>query len=180
MDCRKFFELSELVNADGGLPADRPVTRVAACAIVTNPLSDRPATRTEDLQPLLDLGAALGDILVHRALNRLGGKPQAYGKAALIGAGGDLEHGAALLHPTMGAPIRKAIGGGKALIPSNAKIGGPGSVIDVPLAHCNESWLFDFIDTLSVYVADGPRPDEIVAIVALSDGGRPRPRVSKG
>ena len=92
---------------------------------------------------------------------------------------GDIEHAAAILHPRMGKPMREAIGGGQAIIPSNVKIGGVGSVIDIPLGHKNDVWAFDQIDTLSVMVPNAPRPDEIVVIVALADGGRPRPRVAK-
>lgn len=105
---------------------------------------------------------------------------KAYGKAAAIGVSGEFEHGAALIYPSMGAPMRKAIGGGQALIPSNIKIGGPGTVIDLPLGHRDDAWLFDFIDTISIYLPDGPHPNEIAAIVAFSDGARPIPRVRKG
>ena len=86
---------------------------------------------------------------------------------------------AAILHPRMGKPIRDAIGGGQAIIPSNVKIGGVGCSIDVPLGHKDDLWSFDQIDTISVTIPNAPRPDEIVVILALADGGRPRPRVSK-
>lgn len=178
MNYRKLIVFSEQVNADGDTAAIRPVTRVLACAITGNPLAGSSGNKT-DLSPLIDMGAELGKILVQKALSHLPSEPQAYGKAALIGVNGELEHGAALIHPSMGKPIRDAIGGGDALIPSNAKIGGPGSIIDVPLTHRHDAWLFDFLDTVTFFCADGPRPDEIVAIVALSDGGRPRPRVGK-
>ena len=92
---------------------------------------------------------------------------------------GDIEHAAALLHPRMGKPMRDAIGGGQAIIPSNVKIGAVGASIDVPLGHKDDVWSFNEIDTLTVTVGGAPRPDEIVVIVALSDGGRPRPRVAK-
>ncbi|MBN9463179.1 MAG: amino acid synthesis family protein [Burkholderiales bacterium] len=154
--------------------ADRPVMRVAACAVIRNPLA---ASRTDDLAPLVDLGAQLGGLLAGEALGLLANPVVAYGKAAIVGADGDIEHGAALLHPRMGKPIRDAIGGGQALIPSNVKIGGPGCVVDVPLGHKDDAWSFDEIDTMSVMVPDGPRRDEIVVAVVVSDGGRPRPRV---
>lgn len=176
MDYRKLIVVSELVYADGETAALKPVTRVAACAIINNPLAGTFAADAS-LDPLIELGAVLGDLLTRKALSLLPGAPQAYGKAALIGTAGVLEHGAALIHPAMGKPMREAIGGGKALIPSNVKIGGPGTIVDVPLNHRHDAWLFDFLDTMTVYCADGPRPDEIVAIIALSDGGRPRPRV---
>src|ERR1019366_633970 len=100
----------------------------------------------------------------------------AYGKAAIVGSFGDIEHAAAILHPRMGKPMREAIGGGLAIIPSNVKIGGPGAEIDVPLGHKDDVFSFDQIDTFTLMVPNAPRPDEIVVIVVLSDGGRPRPR----
>jgi hypothetical protein len=180
MHYRKLILISEQVHADGDEPALQPVTRVAACAIVENPLVGVTTGDGGDLDPLIQRGATLGDFLANKARSMLDKEPQAYGKGALIGVSGVLEHGAALIHPLMGAPIRKAIGGGQALIPSNIKIGGPGTVIDVPLGHREDAWLFDFIDTMSVFIPDGPRPNEIVGIVVLSDGGRPRPRIGKG
>lgn len=177
MDLRKIVVLTERVNSEGGLAAERPITRVAACAIFANPLSGQPV---EELDVLIEMGAALGRDLVAEALKHLPHVVTSYGKAAVVGVNGDLEHGAAVIHPKMGRPMRDAIGGGKALIPSNVKIGGPGSVIDVPLGHRHDGWLFDYIDTISVFFADAPRPDELAIIVALSDGGRVRPRVGKG
>jgi hypothetical protein len=103
-----------------------------------------------------------------------------YGKAAIVGTSGDLEHAAAILHPRLGGPMRAALGGGAAIIPSNVKIGSVGEKIDVPLGDKDDVWVFDQFDTLSVSVPNSPRPDEIVVIVALADGGRPRPRVRKG
>ena len=102
-----------------------------------------------------------------------------YGKAAIVGTSGDLEHAAAILHPRLGKPMRAAIGGGQAIIPSNVKIGAVGATIDVPLGDKDDVWVFDQFDTLSVMVANAPRPDEILVIVALADGGRPRARVKK-
>ncbi len=177
MDIRKIVVAIERVNSEGGLPAERPVTQVAASAIVVNPYSGQ---SVESLDLLMDMGGLLGRDLVAEALKHLPNDVVSYGKAAIIGANGDLEHGAAVIHPKMGKPIREAIGGGRALIPSNVKIGGPGCVIDVPLGHRHDSWLFDYIDTMSVFVADAPRCDEMVITVALSDGGRVRPRVGKG
>jgi hypothetical protein len=109
-----------------------------------------------------------------------GGSPTSYGKAAIVGLNGDLEHGAALLHPKLGRPMRAAVGGGEAIISSNVKVAAAGATIDVPLAHKDNIWAFDYLDTLTVMVADAPRPDEIVVVMAVSDGGRPNPRVGKG
>ena len=176
MDIRRILVLRDCVYAEGGLPAIRPVTRVAACAVIGNPLAGQ---ATDDLGALIPLGAELGERLVREALTVLPGPPVSYGKAAIVGVAGDIEHAAALLHPRMGKPIRDVIGGGQAIIPSNVKIGAAGASIDVPLGHKDDVWSFDEIDTIGVMVSGAPRPDEILVVVALADGGRPRPRVSK-
>jgi Amino acid synthesis len=176
MDIRRLLLVKDTVHAEGGLPAIRPVTRVAACAVIANPLARQP---TDNLEMLIPFGAELGERLVKDCLGQLSSPAIAYGKAAIVGSFGDIEHAAAILHPRMGKPMRDALGGGLAIIPSNVKIGGPGAEIDVPLGHKDDVWSFDQIDTLTIMVPNAPRPDEIVVIVALSDGGRPRPRVSK-
>jgi hypothetical protein len=176
MDIRRIWHCRDVVLAEGGLPALMPVTRVAACAIIANPFAGRP---TDDLAELVPFGAGLGELLVKEALALLSRAAIAYGKAAIVGTLGDIEHAAAILHPRMGKPIRDAIGGGQAVIPSNVKIGGVGAVIDIPLGHKDDVWSFDQIDTLSIMVPNAPRSDEIAVIVALADGGRPRPRVAK-
>jgi hypothetical protein len=158
------------------LPALLPVTRVAACAVIGNPLA---GGSHDDLSELIPLGEELGRVLVKAAIAALPRPPVGYGKAAIIGLDGDIEHGAALLHPRMGRPIREAIGGGKAIIPSNVKVAAAGIAIDVPLSDRDDVWQFDRIDTITVAVPGAPRPAEIVVIVALSDGGRPRPRIDR-
>ncbi len=176
MDVRRVWTCKDVVFAEGGLPALKPVTRVAACAVIANPFADEPQ---DDLSELIAFGAELGELLVKEAMALLPGPAISYGKAAIVGTSGDIEHAAAILHPRMGKPMREAIGGGQAIIPSNVKIGAVGSAIDIPLGHKDDVWSFDQIDTLSVMVPNAPRPDEIVVIVALADGGRPRPRVAK-
>jgi hypothetical protein len=176
MDIRRLTLIKDEVRAEGGLPAIAPVTRVAACAVIGNPLAGR---AQDDVAELVAFGAELGALLVREALALLPQPAIAYGKAAIVGTSGDLEHAAAILHPKMGRPMRDAIGGGLAIIPSNVKIGAVGCSIDVPLGHKDDVWSFDQIDTLCVTVPNAPRPDEIVVVVALADGGRPRPRVKK-
>jgi hypothetical protein len=176
MDIRRLTVIKETVHAEGGLPAIEPVTRVAACAVICNPLAGQPI---DDLGALIPLGAELGERLVQECLSQLSSPAIAYGKAAIIGVDGDLEHGAAILHPRMGKPMREAIGGGAAIIPSNVKVGAAGTSIDVPLGHKDDVWSFDHIDTMTLMLAGAPRSKEIVVIVALSDGGRPRPRVDR-
>jgi hypothetical protein len=176
MDIRRITLVKDVVYSEGGLLARETVTRAAACAVVANPLASR---AEEDLSDLIALGEVLGDRLVREALTLLPRPAVSYGKAAIVGTAGDIEHAAAILHPRMGRPIRNAIGGGQAIIPSNAKIGAAGACIDVPLGNKDDVWSFDHIDTLTITVPNAPRPDEIAVIVALSDGGRPRPRISK-
>ena len=144
--------------------------------MIANPLAGRPV---DDLSELIPMGAKLGDLLVRNALAVLPNPCVCYGKAAIVGLDGDIEHAAAIIHPSMGKPMREAIGGGKAIIPSNVKVAVAGTAIDVPLADRDDIWLFDNIDTISIAVPDAPRAAEIVVVVALSDGGRPRPRVDK-
>ena len=176
MDIRRLVIVKDTIHAEGGLAAVEPVTRIAACAVIGNPLAGQ---ATDQLDALVPWGAELGERLVKECLAALSHPAVAYGKAAIVGTSGDIEHAAALLHPRMGKPMRDAVGGGQAIIPSNVKIGAVGASIDIPLGHKDDVWSFNEIDTLTVTVGGAPRPDEILVIVALSDGGRPRPRVAK-
>ena len=177
MTMRKILVSKEVVYADGAREARRVVTRVAALAVVGNAYAGRYA---EDLSVLYEVGAQAATRLMPEALALLSGPVVAYGKGAIVGLAGELEHAAAVLHPKMGAPIRAAIGGGEAIIPSTSKVGSAGTAIDVPLGHKDNVWSFDEIDTITVSVPDAPRPDEIVVVIALSDGPRPHARVGKG
>ena len=174
MEIRKTVIVKETIEADGLGEACAPITRVVAMAVVRNPFAGR---HVEDLAPLFDLGGRLGERLMGEAVALLAGAPVSYGKAAIVGVAGDLEHGGAMIHPKLGKPMRAAVGGGKALIPANAKVAAVGAAIDLPLGHKDEAWSFDHFDTITVMVADAPRPDEIVLCMAVADGGRPHPRV---
>ncbi|HEU4660852.1 MAG TPA: amino acid synthesis family protein [Pseudolabrys sp.] len=176
MDIRRTLIIKDTVYFEGGLPAARPVTRIAACAVIANPLSGQ---AVDDLSVLVSFGADLGEKLIKEALALLTRPVASYGKGTIVGTSGDIEHAAAIIHPRMGKPMREAIGGGQAIIPSNVKVGSAGTSIDIPLGHKDDVWSFDEIDTMTVMVPGAPRPDEIVVIVAVADGGRPRPRVSK-
>jgi hypothetical protein len=176
MEIRRLVVIRDTIHSEGGLPALRPVTRVAVCAVIRNPLA---AGAHDDLSQLVPFGEELGALLVREAMAALPHPPVGYGKAAIVGLDGDIEHAAAIIHPRMGRPIREAIGGGKAIIPSNVKVAAAGTAIDVPLADRDDVWQFDNIDTITVSVPDAPRPGEIVVVAALSDGGRPRPRIDK-
>ncbi len=177
MNVRKTIITRETIEADSVGKACNPITRVVAMAVIQNPFAGR---FVEDLSPLFDIGGQLGERLMGDAVNMLAGPPVSYGKAAIVGIAGDLEHGGALIHPKLGKPMRAAVGGGKALIPSKAKVTAAGVPIDLPLGHKDEAWSFDHFDTMTVMVGDAPRPDEIVLCMAVSDGPRPHPRVGSG
>ncbi|MCL5776359.1 amino acid synthesis family protein [Limibaculum sp. FT325] len=177
MQIRKTMLFRDRTETDEmGAPCD-PLTRAAALAVLRNPFA---GVDQDDLTELFEYGAMLGAQLAAEAVAALGAPPVSYGKAAIVGAHGAAEHGAALLHPRLGKPVRAAIGGGRALMPSNVKMGVVGAVIDVPLGHKDEPWSFDHIDTLSIAVPDAPLPNEIVVCVGMSDGARIRARVGKG
>ena len=177
MNPRKTLFVKERITAEAGRPAERPVVRVAAMAVIANPYAGQ---SLDDLSALFDIGAALGETMMPEAAKFLEGPPLVYGKSAIVGVNGDLEHAAAVLHPKLGKPMRAALGGGEAIIPSTTKVGPAGQAIDVPLANKDNIWSVDELDTMTVMVADAPRPDEILVIMAVGDGGRPSPRVGKG
>ncbi len=174
---RKSLVCRETIHADGVGEPCSPVTRVVAMAVFENPFAGQ---FVNDLSTLFDIGGQLGERLATEALAALPNAAVSYGKAAIVGLDGDLEHGGAVIHPKLGAPMRSAIGGGEALIPSNAKVGSAGVTIDVPLGHKDNGWSFDHFDTISVVIADAPRTNEIVLCVAYADGGRPHPRCGAG
>ena len=174
---RKIVTLVDETLAEMGRPVDPPLRRAAAVAIIANPFAGR---YVEDLEPLIALGEELGGLLARRAVTALGipGEAvQSYGKAALVGEDGELEHAAALLHPRMGAPVRRVLGGGAALIPSSKKRGGPGAPLDIPLGHKDAAFVRSHFDGMEVRVNDAPRAGEIMVAVAVTAGGRPLPRV---
>jgi hypothetical protein len=155
-----------------------PATRKAvAVAVIKNPFA---GAYTEDLTPLMDIGAELGGVLGDKCVAALGIEPaqaESYGKAAMVGEGGELEHAAAILHPKLGAPLRVAVEKGAALVPSSKKMGGPGQVLDVPLGHKDAAYVRSHFDGIEVRLNDAPRADEIMVAVAVTDSGRPLPRV---
>jgi hypothetical protein len=174
---RKILSFVEETLTEQGQPVNPPVRRACAAAVVQNPFAGR---FVEDLSPLFEMSVPLGEMLVARAVAALGipgAQVESYGKAALVGADGELEHAAALLHPKLGTPIRAALGKGAALIPSSKKRGGPGQPFDVPLGHKDAAYVRSHFDGLEVRIADAPRADEIVVAVAVANRGRPLPRV---
>jgi hypothetical protein len=177
LEIRKLVLTRETVLGEMGRIAPRPVVRAVAMAVVANPFAGRCA---EDLSPLWDIGAALGERLMPELLRALGAAPVSYGKGALVGVAGELEHGGACVHPRLGRPMRAAIGGGQAVIPSNVKVAAAGATLDIPLGHKDDAWSFAHFDTLSIAIADAPRPAEILVAMAIADGGRPYNRCGEG
>ena len=174
---RKLITVVEETRLEQGQPISPPVRRAAAIAVIENPFA---GNYVEDLSELIDFGAELGAILVDKAVAALGiegNRVHSYGKAAAVGEEGELEHAAALLHPKFGAPVREALGGGAALIPSSKKRGGAGVAIDIPLGHKDAAFVRSHFDGMEVRVTDAPRAREIVVALALTGAGRPLPRV---
>jgi hypothetical protein len=151
--------------------------RAVAIAVIANPYAGR---YVEDLSPLFDMGGELGERLMPDLVKMLDGAAVAYSKAAIVGVQGEIEHGHALVHPKLGKPMRAAIGGGKAVVCSNVKVAAPGTSIDMPLANKDNIWSFDDFCTLTIAVHDAPLPHEVLVAMAVSDGGRPFPRIGKG
>jgi Amino acid synthesis len=177
MNVRKICLTKETILSDAGKPVAQPITRAIAAIVVDNPFAGR---FVDDLSPMFAKGAELGEMVMKDLVALLLNPPVSYGKAAIVGMGGEIEHGAALLHPQLGKPIRDAVGGGEAIICSNVKIGAPGTSIDVPLAHKDNIWSFDHLDTVTVSLADAPKSGEVVMVIAIADAGRPHSRVGKG
>jgi hypothetical protein len=174
---RKIVTVVEETLTEAGRDINPPTRRAAAIAVIANPFAGR---YQEDLTLLIDVGEELGGLLAERAVKALGIDPtkiESYGKAAAVGANGELEHAAAILHPKLGAPFRKVLGKGAALIPSSKKRGGPGVALDIPLGHKDAALVRSHFDGMEVRVVDAPAADEIVVAVAVTDSGRPVPRV---
>ena len=162
---------------EGGRNVTPPTRRAAAIAVIENPFAGK---YVEDLSPLIAIGEELGELLAVRAVAALGiegPNAQSYGKAAAVGENGELEHAAAILHPKMGAPVRKVLGKGAALIPSSKKRGGLGTVLDIPLGHKDAAFVRSHFDGMEVQINDAPRANEIMVALAITDSGRPLPRV---
>jgi hypothetical protein len=174
---RKLLTIVEETHREAAQPIRPPTRKAAAIAVIDNPAAGR---FVEDLGELVELGEMLGGLLGERAVRALGIEPhmaQGYGKAAIVGEDGELEHAAAILHPKLGAPLRKAVEKGAALVPSVKKRGAMGCTIEVPLGHKNAAYVRSHFDAMTVSVPDAPRRDEIVVAVVVTDSGRPLPRI---
>ncbi len=174
---RKLVTIVEETRIEMDRAVEPPTRRAVAVAVIENPFAGR---YVEDLSPLIDVGEELGELLAARAIAALaieGPSAESYGKAAAVGENGELEHAAAVLHPKLGAPVRKVLGKGAALIPSSKKRGGLGVALDVPLGHKDAAFVRSHFDGMEARIADAPRANEIMVAVAVTDSGRPHPRV---
>ena len=174
---RKLVIQVDETRKEMGQTIDPPTRRAVAIAVIENPYAGR---FSENLDELIAIGEELGALLGQKAVKALGiepGQAQSYGKAAIVGESGELEHAAAILHPKLGAPLRKAVEKGAALVPSAKKIGGLGTAIDVPLGHKDAAFVRSHFDAMEARVSDAPRAGEIVVAVVVTDSGRPLPRI---
>ena len=176
-DIRKIAVWVEETHQEIGKKISPATRKAVAMAVIANPFAGR---YVEDLTPLMDIGADLGGLLGDKCVAALGISPdraESYGKAVMVGENGELEHAAAILHPKLGAPLRKAVEKGAALVPSSKKMGGPGQVLDVPLGHKDAAYVRSHFDGIEVRLNDAPRANELLVAVAVTDSGRPLPRV---
>lgn len=174
---RKIIVQVDEVRREMGQDVQPPVRKALAMAVIENPFAGRYA---ENLDELIAIGEELGGLLGERCVKALGITPaqaQSYGKAAIVGEAGELEHAAAILHPKLGAPLRVAVEKGAALVPSAKKLGGLGTAIDVPLGHKDAAYVRSHFDAMEARVADAPRAHEIVVAVVVTDSGRPLARI---
>lgn len=174
---RKIAVTVEETHIEMGRAISPPTRKAVAVAVIANPFA---GAYQEDLTELMDIGAELGELLGNKCVQALGITPQAaesYGKSAMVGENGELEHAAAILHPKLGAPLRKAVEKGAALVASSKKMGSPGQVLDVPLGHKDAAYVRSHFDGIEVQLNDAPRANEIMVAVAVTDSGRPLPRV---
>jgi len=174
---RKIVTFVEETHTEMGQAVNPPTRRAAAVAVIENPFAGR---FVQDLTELMEIGEELGALLTERAVTALGipgPSAESYGKATAVGENGELEHAAALLHPKLGTPVRKVLGKGAALIPSSKKRGGPGVSLDIPLGHKDAAFVRSHFDGMEIRLHDAPRANEILVAIAVTDSGRPLPRV---
>lgn len=174
---RKIAVFLEETHREMGQGVSPPTRKAAAVAVIANPFA---GVYAQDLDLLMQIGEELGGLLGQRCVQALGIAPaqaESYGKAAMVGEAGELEHAAAILHPRLGAPLRAAVEKGAALVPSSKKMGGPGMPLDIPLGHKDAAFVRSHFDGMVVQLNDAPRAGEILVAVAVTDSGRPLARV---
>ena len=177
MILRKVIVTVEDTHLEIGQQISPPTRRAAAVAVIENPFAGK---YEEGLELLMNIGEELGGFLGKKCVEALGIKPEqaeSYGKAAMVGENGELEHAAAILHPKLGKPLRAEVEKGAALVPSSKKMGSMGQPLDVPLGHKDAAYVRSHFDGMEVRINDAPRANEIMVAIAVTDSGRPLPRV---
>ena len=174
---RKIVTNVEEIKFEGFLPLEKPIKKCSVSAVIKNPYA---GAYVENLVTLSEYGQYLGGELTKMAVKAMEIEPSevnSYGKGAIIGLNGELEHGAAILHPLLGKPMREQVNGGKAIIPSAKKAGPAGTSLDVPLHYKDAAFVRTHYDAMEVRIPDAPKDDEIVVSIVLTNGGRPHPRI---
>lgn len=174
---RKIVTTVEETRREIGRDISPPTRRAVCTAVIENPFAGR---YQEDLEELMAIGEELGGLLGEKCVAALGirpGEAESYGKAAMVGENGELEHAAAILHPRLGKPLRAAVEKGAALVPSSKKMGSMGQPLDVPLGHKDAAYVRSHFDGIEVRINDAPRANEIMVAISVTDSGRPLPRV---
>jgi hypothetical protein len=185
MVIRKVVSILEETSMEAGKRLQKPVRKCAAIAVIENPYAGR---YFENLELFFDYGEKLGALLVSRALKTLGTtseeakeRVEGYGKGAVVGLEGEMEHPHAITHPRFGAPVRGALGGVdycKAIIPSTIKMGAAGTQVDIPIVNKRALWVVSHFDTMTVGIPDAPLPNEIMVALVLTESGRPLERTA--
>lgn len=176
IELRKRVLLLDEIFHEGGPPSAEPLRRAALLSVIRNPFA---GAYHAEIADFMDTLKPLGIDMARRLVAALGGDPKAiegYGKGAIVGAAGELEHGA-LWHVPGGYAMREVLGDAKAIVPSTKKVGGPGTRLDVPVTHINASYVRSHFDAMEVGLADGPRADELVLALVMTTGPRIHARV---
>lgn len=170
---RKVASVVEEIRHEGGPPPAKPHRRAALIAVIANPFAGR---YEEAIASFMDDLTPLGLVMARRLAGLLGAPVEGYGKGAIVGTAGEIEHGA-LWHVPGGYAMREILGDAKAIVPSTKKVGGPGTRLDVPVTHINASYVRSHFDAMEVRVADAPRASEIALVLVMTSGARVHARV---
>lgn len=177
LNIRKIVTNIEEIRYEGFKELEKPIKKCSVSAVIKNPFAGK---YVEDLTELSKVGEFLGGELTAIAVKAMGINKEdanSYGKGAIIGLDGELEHGAAILHPLLGKPMREQVNGGKAIIPSAKKVGPAATSLDVPLHYKDAAFVRTHYDAMEVRIPDAPHADEIVVSIVVTNGGRPHPRI---
>ena len=170
---RKRVTQIEEILIEGQAPVESPRRRVVVATVLSNPYAGR---YSEDISELIDYGAELAVELMSRGMEALGSPVEAYGKGGIVGEQGEIEHIAALLHPKFGKPVREPVDG-VSILPSVKKAAAMGATLDIPVHHITAMLVRSHFDSVEFRIAAAPKSDEILVALAVTDGGRPHPRV---